>query len=48
MSTKRVFFALWPDDRQRDRLRNAISPFARQIEGTAVFATSPASTTADR
>ena len=37
MSTKRVFFALWPDDRQRDRLRNAISPFARQIEGTAVY-----------
>lgn len=37
MSNKRVFFALWPDDRQRDRLRNAISPFARQIEGTAVY-----------
>ncbi len=34
---KRVFFALWPDDRQRDRLRNAITPFARQIEGTAIL-----------
>ncbi len=37
MGNKRVFFALWPDDRQRDRLRNAISPFARQIEGNPVF-----------
>ena len=37
MSTKRLFFALWPDDRQRDRLRNAISPVAKLIEGTAVY-----------
>lgn len=37
MSSRRVFFALWPDDRQRDRLRNAISPVARLIEGTAVL-----------
>ena len=37
MSTKRLFFALWPDDRQRDRLRNAISPVAKLVEGTAVY-----------
>lgn len=37
MSTKRLFFALWPDDRQRDLLRNAISPVAKQVEGTAVY-----------
>ena len=37
MSTKRLFFALWPDDRQRDQLRNAISPVAKLIEGQAVF-----------
>lgn len=37
MTDRRVFFALWPDDRQRDRLRNAISPFARQVEGSAVL-----------
>jgi 2'-5' RNA ligase len=37
MSTKRLFFALWPDDRQRDQLRNAISPVAKLVEGKAVF-----------
>lgn len=37
MSTKRLFFALWPDDRQRDQLRNAISPVAKLVEGTAVY-----------
>ncbi len=37
MSTKRVFFALWPDDRQRDSLRNAISPVAKLVEGSAVY-----------
>ena len=37
MSTKRLFFALWPDDRQRDQLRNVISPVAREIEGDAVY-----------
>lgn len=37
MSTKRLFFALWPDDRQRDRLRNAISPMAKLVEGSAVY-----------
>lgn len=37
MSTKRLFFALWPDDRQRDQLRNAISPVAKLVEGKAVY-----------
>ena len=37
MSEKRLFFALWPDDRQRETLRNTISPVARQVEGHAVY-----------
>lgn len=37
MNTKRLFFALWPDDRQRDRLRNEISPVAKLVEGSAVY-----------
>ena len=37
MSTKRLFFALWPDDRQRDSLRNAISPVAKLVEGSAIY-----------
>jgi len=37
MSTKRLFFALWPSDRQRDQLRNAISPVAKLVEGSAVY-----------
>lgn len=36
MSTKRLFFALWPDNRQRDRMRDFISPVARLVEGKAV------------
>ena len=36
MNTKRVFFALWPDDRQRDRLRDVINSVAKTVEGTAV------------
>ena len=36
MSTKRVFFALWPDARQRDRLRDVINSVARNVEGRAV------------
>jgi 2'-5' RNA ligase len=31
-----VFFALWPDDRQRDRLRDVINSVAKTVEGTAV------------
>ncbi len=37
MSVKRIFFALWPNDRQRDQLRNVISPAAKLIEGSAVY-----------
>jgi 2'-5' RNA ligase len=37
VSSKRVFFALWPDDRQRDRLRDQISPLAKLVEGQMVF-----------
>jgi 2'-5' RNA ligase len=36
MSRKRLFFALWPDDGQRDRLRDCISPIAKLIEGRHV------------
>ena len=37
MSTKRIFFGLWPDDRQRDRLRDHISPLAKLVEGQVVY-----------
>ena len=37
MTSRRLFFALWPDDRQRDQLRNAISPVAKLVEGSAVY-----------
>lgn len=37
MTTKRLFFGLWPDDRQRDALRNAISPVAKLVEGSAIY-----------
>ncbi len=37
MNTKQLFFALWPDDRQRERLRDAISPVAKLIEGRAAY-----------
>ena len=36
MSTKRLFFALWPDDRQRDRLRDVINAVAKTVEGRPV------------
>ena len=36
MSTKRLFFALWPDDRQRDRLRDVINSVAKTVEGRPV------------
>lgn len=36
MSNKRLFFALWPDHRQRDRLRDAINSVAKTVEGRAV------------
>ena len=36
MSNKRLFYALWPDVRQRDRLRDFISPVAKLVEGVAI------------
>ena len=36
MSNKRVFFALWPDHNQRERLRDIINSVARTVEGKAV------------
>ena len=36
METKRLFFALWPDDRQRDQLREVINAVAKTVEGHAV------------
>ena len=37
MSDKKIFFGLWPNDRQRDQLRNVISPVAKLVEGSAIF-----------
>ena len=37
MSRRRLFFALWPDDRQRDNLRNHITSVAKVVEGDQVF-----------
>lgn len=34
---RRLFFGLWPDARQRDRLRDVISPATRLIDGRAVL-----------
>ncbi len=36
METKRLFFALWPDARQRERLRDVITPVAKTVEGRMV------------
>ena len=33
MASKTLFFALWPDSRQRDRMRDFISPVVKQVEG---------------
>ncbi len=35
VADKRLFFALWPDLRQQETLRNTISPIARLVEGNA-------------
>jgi 2'-5' RNA ligase len=37
MADKRLFFALWPDRRQQETLRNTISPIARLVEGNAAY-----------
>ena len=34
--SKKLFFALWPDNRQRDRLRDVINSVARTVEGKMV------------
>lgn len=34
--TKRLFFALWPDARQRERLRDVVTAQAKHIEGRIV------------
>ena len=36
MNTRTLFFGLWPDDRQRDRMRDFISPVAKLVEGRAI------------
>ncbi len=36
MSSKKIFFALWPDDRQRDRLRDVINSVVKTVEGKHV------------
>ena len=36
METRTLFFALWPDPRQRDRLRDFIMPVAKLVEGRIV------------
>lgn len=36
MNTKRLFFALWPDHRQRERLRDVIGSVAKTVEGRVV------------
>jgi 2'-5' RNA ligase len=36
MDTKRLFFALWPDQRQRETLRDVINSVAKTVEGRAV------------
>lgn len=36
MSSKRLFFALWPNPRQRDRLRDVIGPAVKLVEGRAI------------
>jgi len=34
---KRLFFALWPDARQRERLRDWAAPMVKDVEGKVVF-----------
>ena len=36
MSTKRLFFALWPDAGQRGQLQHFVAPLLRNVEGRAV------------
>lgn len=34
--TKRLFFALWPNNRQRDQLRDVVNSVAKTVEGKTV------------
>jgi 2'-5' RNA ligase len=36
VTSKRIFFALWPEQGQRERLRDLIGPAVRELEGQAV------------
>lgn len=36
MADKKLFFALWPSDRQRDQLRDTINPTMSSVEGSTV------------
>jgi len=36
MADRKLFFALWPSDRQRDMMRNIINPAVSVVEGTPV------------
>ena len=36
MNTKRLFFALWPDHRQRERLRDVVNSVVKTVEGQPV------------
>jgi 2'-5' RNA ligase len=36
VADKKLFFALWPSDRQRDQLRDTINPTMSTVEGVAV------------
>jgi 2'-5' RNA ligase len=36
MEIKRLFFALWPDHRQRDHLRDVVNSVAKTVEGRMV------------
>jgi len=36
VADKKIFFALWPSDRQRDQLRDTINPTMSTVEGSTV------------
>ena len=36
MTTKTLFFGLWPDSRQRDRMRDFIVPVTKLVDGRAI------------
>ena len=36
MTKRTLFFGLWPDDRQRDRMRDFITPVTKLVDGRAV------------